>query len=46
MTTPGIRIKEVALRLGYTDPLYFSRIFKKIVGTSPEAYREKIRKRL
>jgi AraC-like DNA-binding protein len=46
LTTPGIRIKEVAMRLGYTDPLYFSRIFKKIIGSSPEAYREKIRKRL
>ena len=34
------------MRLGYTDPLCFSRIFKKIVGTSPEVYRQKMNKRL
>ncbi|MBE6606075.1 MAG: helix-turn-helix transcriptional regulator [Ruminococcaceae bacterium] len=28
-------ISEVALAVGYSDPLYFSRAFKKINGTSP-----------
>lgn len=36
---PSIRVKEVAARLSYADPLYFSRIFKRIVGMSPENYR-------
>ncbi len=33
------KIKAVAADLGYDDPYYFSRIFKKYVGSSPEAYR-------
>ena len=29
---------EVAQRLGYQDPYYFSRIFRKVVGISPKEY--------
>lgn len=32
-------IKQVAVVLGYDDPLYFSRLFKKVVGVSPSVYR-------
>lgn len=32
-------IKTVALELGYEDQYYFSRIFKKYMGMSPEQYR-------
>ena len=32
-------IKAVAAALGYGDPLYFSRLFKKTLGLSPRAYR-------
>lgn len=35
----GEKIKTVAARLGYEDPYYFSRIFKKYIGSSPEQYR-------
>ena len=31
-------IYEVAQDLGYSDPYYFSRIFKKVIGTSPREY--------
>ena len=31
-------IGEVAQRLGYQDPYYFSRIFRKVVGISPREY--------
>ncbi len=33
------KIREVATGLGYDDPYYFSRIFKKYIGSSPEQYR-------
>lgn len=31
-------IKEICFLVGYKDPNYFSRIFKKMVGMSPSAY--------
>ena len=34
-----IRIKEVSYMLGFKDPYYFSRIFTKIIGKSPKAYK-------
>lgn len=33
-------INEVAYEIGFNDPLYFTRQFKKKVGTSPSAYRK------
>lgn len=39
-----LSIKEVATALGYDDPLYFSRQFRKIIGLSPRAYRSSVRK--
>lgn len=35
----GKPVKVVAMETGYTDPYYFSRVFKKIMGISPEKYR-------
>ncbi|WP_183561003.1 AraC family transcriptional regulator [Mucilaginibacter sp. SP1R1] len=37
------KIKSVATELGYEDPYYFSRIFKKHIGTSPEQYRATVK---
>ena len=34
------RIKEIALTVGYDDPYYFSRIFKKVMGVSPAQYKK------
>lgn len=34
------RVIDVALSLGYGDPYYFSRLFKKYTGVSPQKYRE------
>lgn len=33
-------VKDIAAASGFTDPLYFSRIFKQIEGVSPKAYLE------
>ncbi|MBU1174386.1 MAG: helix-turn-helix transcriptional regulator [Alphaproteobacteria bacterium] len=35
----GHSVKQTAARTGYADPLYFSRQFRKLSGTSPSAYR-------
>jgi len=32
-------IKEISHRVGFQDPYYFSRLFKKIMGSSPTNYR-------
>jgi len=34
-------VKEIASRLGYDDPLYFSRAFKSVNEVSPARYRER-----
>lgn len=34
-------IKDIAEEIGYTDAFYFSRMFKKIVGSAPQHYRGK-----
>jgi AraC-like DNA-binding protein len=39
-----LSIKAIAAELGYEDPLYFSRLFSRIMGESPRAYRRKARR--
>lgn len=39
LATTGIPIAALAQQLGYTDPQYFTRIFRTLVGTSPSRYR-------
>lgn len=38
MQTKNFSVAEVAYKVGYTDPKYFSRSFKKITGKSPSTY--------
>jgi len=38
LTNQSLRIKEVAFRLGYNDPYYFTRIFTKHIGSSPASF--------
>jgi AraC-like DNA-binding protein len=42
--TSDIRIKAIAGTLGYDDPYYFSRLFKKYMNVAPEKYRKMRRK--
>ncbi|NLK27926.1 MAG: response regulator [Clostridiales bacterium] len=37
-----ISIKKICMETGYSDPNYFSRIFKKQVGLTPTEYRERL----
>jgi AraC family transcriptional activator of pobA len=39
-----MNVKEIAHLLGYPDPTYFSKLFKKVAGTTPLAFRESYRK--
>lgn len=38
----GYSIKEVCVESGYSDPNYFSRIFKKYEGVTPSEFRERL----
>lgn len=38
---PGILCKEISIQVGYSDPLYFSRLFKKETGVWPSDYKRK-----
>jgi len=37
-------VTEIACRVGFNDPAYFSRVFKKVLGVSPQAYRSRAKK--
>lgn len=39
LETTDMRVGEIAAFLGYDDPFYFSRLFRKYKQTSPKAYR-------
>lgn len=37
----NMKLNEIASKLGFDEPAYFSRIFTKVIGMSPSAYRQK-----
>lgn len=39
---PSYNVTEISRIVGYDNPLYFSRIFKKAKGLSPSEYRKSI----
>lgn len=39
LISTNLSISEIAEQTGYQDPLYFSRVFKKVTGFSPKDYR-------
>lgn len=42
MRDPEKSLKEITFEVGYHDPNYFSKVFKKICHTSPTEYRKKL----
>ncbi|WJH34938.1 response regulator [Paenibacillus sp. CC-CFT747] len=42
LVDPGLRISQVADMVGYSDEKYFSKVFKKLTGSSPNDYRKQL----
>ncbi len=38
LRTSGLRVNEVARRVGFVDPLYFSRVFSQTFSAPPSRY--------
>jgi len=41
LNTKGLTVKETAYSCGFNDPFYFSRVFKNILGITPEMVRSR-----
>lgn len=37
-----LRLTDISLMVGFTDQSYFTKVFKRLTGTLPRAYREKV----
>ncbi|WP_438434218.1 response regulator [Gorillibacterium sp. sgz500922] len=42
-TELSLKTYEVGERVGYADPAYFNKVFKKIAGLTPKEYRDRVR---
>lgn len=42
LADPSLSIKEIAHRVGLENPFYFSRLFRKHTGHSPQQYRQRL----
>ena len=40
LKSTNLRVAEISEKAGYNDPRYFAKIFKKIIGVSPQEYRK------
>jgi len=40
LRNPSLSVSDVARSVGYPDPFLFSKMFKRVCGVSPTAYRE------
>ncbi len=40
----GMSVKETGFALGFNDPSYFSKVFKKVEGISPKAFKDEMQK--
>jgi AraC-like DNA-binding protein len=43
LTETALPLKQISQAVGYDDPFYFSRMFKKMMGVNPTEYRRRQR---
>ncbi|MDR9852134.1 response regulator [Paenibacillus sp. VCA1] len=39
-TEPGMKVHQIGAEVGYPDPAYFNKLFKKMVGVTPNEYKK------
>lgn len=42
LNTSALSMEQIARRVGFSDPLYFSKVFRSINGTAPSRYRQRV----
>ena len=40
LANSGLSVKDVAYSVGFSDQMYFSRVFKRIIGKTPSEFRK------
>lgn len=45
LKAPGVRISDVAMLVGFNDPSYFSRVFRRVHGTTPKQWQARQQER-
>ena len=40
LRNPGLKVTDIAKRLGYSDVAHFARAFRRVAGITPRAYRQ------
>ncbi|MBE9635650.1 helix-turn-helix domain-containing protein [Salipiger pacificus] len=45
LTNSGLQVAQVGFRLGFSDPAYFNRFFKRMEGVPPSRFRRRVMKR-
>jgi two-component system response regulator YesN len=43
LKNPSLKTYEVGEQVGYPDPAYFNKVFKKVTGWTPKEFRERVR---
>jgi len=38
---PNLKNYEISMLVGYSDSVYFNKLFKKMIGMTPKEYRER-----
>lgn len=41
MTSPDVKVRDVAIMVGYYSPRHFANIFRRLTGCNPSDYRSK-----